>query len=78
MVNAINKYSQILYLSAKFLKVVILRLYGCEETSLELIPWTKKKRPFPSSTSPTHKIDVIDLIDTCFRILFTIVGSLIS
>ena len=43
MVSAINEYSQILYLRAKFLKVVILRLYGCEETSLETNPMDKKK-----------------------------------
>ena len=52
-----------------------LRIYGCVDTSLETNPMDKK-RPFPSSTSPTHKINVIALIYTCFLILFTIVRSL--
>lgn len=49
-----------------------LQLYGCVDTSLETNPMDKK-RPFPSSTSPAHKINVIALIYICFLILFTTV-----
>ena len=49
MVSAMNEYSQILYLRAKFLKVVMLRLYGCEETSLETNPMDKKKKAISES-----------------------------